>query len=205
MGRFHLSIIVSALVALALFFGCTQSAIPSSCAGVSESRLANCIYTSAVLEQNPYSCYSIPALLQREQCLKDSTDSAAKSRFEALSTEERARVFATGDDLIVAPPLPPQSIVPIAPLPNNTPENQSNLQGINPPLGVSEADAQSYVRAVNNNDLAPCVSIVDASTRASCITQVAQKVKKPEICAMFSIKADRDLCNMYAKAGEQAK
>ena len=31
------------------------------------------------------------------------------------------------------------------------------------------------------------------------------KVKRPEICSMFALSSDRDLCNMYAKAGEQAK
>ena len=204
MGRFHPSVIVSALVALALFFGCTQSAAPSSCAGVADARLANCIYTSAVLEQNPYPCYSLASLSQRDRCLKDSTDSAAKIRFESLSPEERARVFATGG-LVVAPTPPRQSIEPAARLPNGAPSAQPNPQGVNPPPGVSEADAQSYIQALNSNDLAPCASIVDASARASCITQVAQKVKRPEICPVFAMKEDRDLCNMYAKAGEQAK
>jgi hypothetical protein len=201
MGRFQPSVIVSALVALAFFFGCTQSTLPSSCTGVNEDRLANCIYTSAVLDQNPYACYSLSSLSQRETCLRDSTDSAAKSRFEYLSPEERARMFATGEDLIVAAPLPLQNTEPIVPISNNTPSAPPLQQGGALPSGISEADAQSYMQAVNNNDLAPCVSIVDASTRTSCISEVAQKIKNPAVCPMFTLKEDFDLCNMYAKAG----
>ena len=70
---------------------------------------------------------------------------------------------------------------------------------------VTGANGRAYAQAVSNTDMAPCVSISDASTRASCITQVALRVKNPSVCGNLTLQADIDICNLYAKGGEQAK
>ena len=195
MKRFTLPLLSLAL--MLLLFGCTSGGIPSACANSSIEKLPNCIYVSSVLEQNPYSCYSLQNNSQREKCLRDASDSAVKKLLEQMTPSEREKVFsaisgAAGASGVIIPPAPPA----------NEPANANpNPVIINPPTGVSEADTQAYEQAVAANDLAPCTKINDASTRASCITQVALRVKNPAMCVQFTLQSDIDLCNMYAKGG----
>ena len=188
------------LLLMLLLLGCTQGGIPAACANSSLDKLANCIYTASVLEQNPYSCYSLKESLQREKCLRDASDSAAKKLLEQMTPAERAKVFEAISGAVNASGLS----IPIAP-PSSSPENPNSSAASNPPGGVSEADSQAYAVAVESSDMAPCATISDASTRASCITQVAIRVKNPAMCSQFTQKTDLDLCNFYAKGGEQAK
>lgn len=196
MRRFILTIMPFALILL--LFGCTQASLPSSCANVPANTLSNCIYVSSVLEQNPYECYSLQNTTQREKCLRDASDSAAQKLLEQMTPNERAKVFGAGSGAANAPgagaqmPLPPSSVQA-----NATPSPTI----INPPAGASEADSRAYEQAISANDIAPCTTIIDASTRASCITQVAFRVKNPAICSQFTLKTDIDLCNLYAKGG----
>ena len=189
------------LALLLLLFGCAQGGIPPVCANSSVEAMPNCVYVAAVLEQNPYNCYALTGNTQREKCLRDASDSAVKKLFEQMTPADRAKVFAAvseaaGESGAIAPPPPPENV---SAGPGSPPEI------INPPSGASDADSQAYAQAVATTDMAPCTTIIDASTRASCITQVALRVKNPTVCAQFTLKTDIDLCNLYAKGGEQAK
>ena len=196
MRRFTLPFLSFALVLL--LFGCTQGAIPAACANSPADTLSNCVYVSAVLKQNPYDCYSLKNSTQREKCLRDASDSVVQKLLEQMTPDERAKIFAaisgaTGASGTNIPiPLPPANVQA-----NSTPFPAI----INPPAGVSEADSKAYEQAIAANDIAPCTTITDASTRASCITQVAFRVKNPAICSQFTLKVDIDLCNLYAQGG----
>ena len=196
MRRFTLPLLSFALILM--LFGCAQAGIPSSCTNVSVDTLSNCVYVTSVLEQNPYECYSLQNATQREKCLRDASDSAAQKLLAQMTPEERAKVFAAISGAIDASgvnvqiPLPPSNVQV-----NTTPSPTI----INPPAGASEADSRAYEQAISANDIVPCTTITDASTRASCITQVAFRVKNPAICSQFTLKTDIDLCNLYAKGG----
>ena len=115
-----------------------------------------------------------------------------------MTPEERAKVFAAISGAIDASGMNVQIPLP----PSNVQANPSQPQTIiNPPAGASEADSRAYEQAIAANDIAPCTTINDASTRASCISQVAFSVKNPAICSQFTLKTDIDLCNLYAKGG----
>ena len=200
MRRFTLPFLSLAMVLL--LFGCTSGGIPPACANVSVDTLSNCVYIAAVLEQNPYDCYSLKESPQREKCLRDASDSAVKKLLEQMTPAERAKVFAAVSGAVDASGMDIQIPFPSA--------NEQTTPGANPaiaipPSGVSEADSQAYAQAIAASDMAPCATIIDASTRASCITQVALRVKNPAVCIQFTQKSDIDLCNLYAKGGEQAK
>ena len=199
MRRFTIPLLSLAL--LLLLFGCAQGGIPAACANSSAGALSNCVYVAAVLEQNPYDCYSLKDSTQREKCLSDASDSAVKKLLEQMTPSERAKVFAAisgaADASGISIPILPPASEPSSPT--------TGPAATSPPSGVSEADSQAYVRAVATTDMAICAAINDASTRASCITQVALRVKNPAICAQFTLKSDIDLCSLYAKGGEQAK
>ncbi|MFA6213650.1 MAG: hypothetical protein WC717_00025 [Candidatus Micrarchaeia archaeon] len=190
----HIIPIFPLLLAVALS-GCTQGGIPQSCAGTPPGELSNCIYVSAVLGQNPYQCYSLSDLPQREKCLRDSSDPAAVKQLERMSMAERAEIFASG------PTVPPGSVPPSeAPASGTVPAPEPGQ-----PSAPEQADALLYEQATAENDMAACTAIASQPTRESCITQIALQVKNPEICATLSQADDIDLCNLYAKGGEQAK
>jgi len=198
----HFTISFLSLALLLLLFGCTQGGAPQACAGSPSEKLANCVYVSAVLDQNPYSCYSLKDIVQREKCLRDASDSKIQKLVSEMTPADRAKIFSTSPDAPTAPSVPQApSNVPAA---NESPAPEIE-QPIAPTNGVPEADAQAYAQAVATSDMVPCTTITHAPTRASCITQVAIRVKNPAMCSMFTLKADIDLCNLYAKAGEQAK
>jgi len=192
MRRFTLPLLSFAL--LLVLFGCIQGGIPAACANSSVEKLSNCIYIASVLEQNPFDCYSIKDNTQREKCLRDASDSAIKKLLEQMTPEERTKIFlaisgatnTSGIDIILPPTN--ESI---------TPDPGSAI--INSSTGVSEADSQAYVQAVAANDMVLCATITHTSTRASCITQVALRVKNPAVCSQFTLTSDFDLCNFYAK------
>ena len=191
------------LALLLALFGCTQGGVPSACAGAPSGTLANCIYVSAVLDQNPYNCYSLSNLSQREKCLNDASDSTAQKLLQRMSSSERAQIFAPAQQSTSSAG---SQIAPLPPVPAETNATAGNVtEQANSSNGISAADSHAYSQAIATNDMTPCVSIADPSTRASCITQVAIRVKNPAMCAQFTLKADIDLCNLYAKAGEQAK
>lgn len=165
--------------------------------------MANCIYVNSVLAQDQYTCYSLSNTTQREKCLRDSSDDSIRQLLESMPPAERDKIFtavaeAVNNYLPTQPSAPSQQPSPgssnVLSVPNTSSQN-----------GASEIDKQLYAQAINSNDMVPCVSIADSSTRKSCITQVALKVKNPASCGLFTEKDDIDICNLYAKAGEQAK
>ncbi|MFA6328320.1 MAG: hypothetical protein WCY41_02660 [Candidatus Micrarchaeia archaeon] len=196
----HFTLPVLSLALLLALFGCTQGGIPAACANSTMSTIANCVYTNAVLEQNPYDCYSLNNSVQKEKCLRDSSDSSAKKLLEQMTPEERAKVFAAISGAIDAYGINGTNAISIV---GGQPDSGTEPEAatVNPPAGVSEADSQAYTQAVAANNMAQCTTIGDTSTRSSCIVQVAQQVKAPDVCAPLSGSADFDLCNMYAKAG----
>lgn len=186
------------LLAFSLAFtaGCTQGSMPSACAGLSADHLPSCIYESAVLEQNPYSCYSLQNGAPRAKCLNDASDSSMKALLERLTPQERAQLLGIAA-AVESQPAGAGSAIPQG--------QETGTAPANPPKTASQPDAQAYEQAIAANDMAQCATIIDASVRASCITQVALQVKKPEVCNALSLKPDIDICNLYAKGGEQAK
>jgi len=193
MRRFTIPILSLAL--LLVLFGCTQGGIPSACAGSSVEKLPNCVYVAAVLEQNPFNCYSLSNISQKEQCLRDASDSSIKKLLEAMSPAERAKIFSVisgevNTSRVDVPPLPPV---------NESADPNLELVNINLTDGVSEADSKAYAHAVAINNITACAPITHASTRSSCIAQVALRVKNPSMCSQFTLASDIDLCNFYAK------
>ena len=195
-------ILIMFALALALA-GCTQGGIPPACANATSGSLANCVYLSSVLEQNPYGCYSIQVMSEREKCLNDASDSAAQKLLARMSPEERAQIFAQASGAAGASGAIPNGSAALPAGVNATPTYGQAVPGQSGQ--ISESDSRAYAQAVSNTDMAPCVSISDASTRASCITQVALRVKNPSVCGNLTLQADIDICNLYAKGGEQAK
>jgi len=192
MRRFTLPLLLFALALL--LFGCTQQGIPASCANSTLDRLPNCVYVAAVMEQNPYDCYSLQNMSQREKCLRDASDSAMKKLLEQMTPDDRAKVFAAISGASGA-------YIPLPSPPANGQQNNPSPIISNPPANVSDADAQAYAQAVSANDMAPCATIGDPSTRSSCIAQVAIQVKNPAMCSQFTGQSDIDLCNMYSQGG----
>jgi hypothetical protein len=193
-------------LAFIAFSGCAQLGAPPQCLNASSGTLANCIYVNSVLEQSPYWCYSLSDMPRREKCLRDSTSSAMQKELERMPLGERSAIFAIGDAAVPAIQqalLPPQPSQPPPTVPTPVPPAANTQEGM--PAGISGEDAQAFGKAVQENDMAPCVSISDKATRASCITQVALRVKKPSVCEVLAAQEDVDICNLYAKAGEQAK
>jgi len=196
MRRFTLPLLSLALALL--LFGCTQAGVPPACANSTVDKLPNCVYVAAVLEQNPYDCYSLQNMSQREKCLRDASDSAVQKLLAQMTPEERAKAFAAISGAADASGIN----IPIPSPPSNAPANPNTGSTItNPPAGAPDADSQSYEQAISTNDMAPCTEISSASMRSSCITQVALQVKNPAICAQLTAQSDSDLCKMYAQGG----
>lgn len=79
--------LLAAILAFAfiLFPGCVTVSPPQSCASLSATEQPGCIYYSAVMAQDPYPCYSIADKTQRETCLRDAIDPAAKKALQRSS------------------------------------------------------------------------------------------------------------------------
>lgn len=187
------------------FSGCAQLGVPPQCLNATSGTMANCVYVKSVLEQAPYGCYSLSDMEQREKCLRDSTNPSMQKELERMPQRERDGIFAIASgsaDAIQQALLPSQ---PSQPPPQQVPIPPPNTSSAGMPAGISGEDAQAFSKAVQENDMAPCVSISDKPTRASCITQVALRIKKPSVCDVLTTQEDIDICNLYAKAGEQAK
>ena len=190
--------VIVALAALFLVFlsGCAQTGAPADCSGVPPAKFSNCLYVKAVMEQNPFRCYSLSDLNQRAQCIKDASNQEARSSLQRALPEQRDSIFADNvaapakENKTEPPPAEAQRSPPAAPL------EQCNL------LASQDRDNCLRALAVENKVIATCTGISDETVRQNCITQIAKMVKDPSICAPLGKQADRDLCNLYAKAGE---
>lgn len=168
---------------LTLLFGCVQTSIPKSCVGVVPAQAAQCVYAQAVLEQNPFYCYTINDAALRSDCMRHATDPVEKKRLENSQRQG-----------ITQPPAPVPAPVVEQP----------------PPLPAEPAtpcDAQNGAKrdecfknaAVWAGDLLACLKIESASMRRTCVSQVALMTKDVDSCVNLADKALRDVCRTYAK------
>jgi hypothetical protein len=192
MERFALAL--AALSVVFLISGCFQGGAPAACASAKQSAFANCVYINAVMEQNPFYCYSLPDKYQRSVCIQDASDPKVKAALERADQETREAIFAEKQPQ--PPPSVPQENVSQPPQPAELPANGScgQLQGI-------ERDDCYRMLAVEGSNISACEEVNASSLRESCIAQVAQMLKKPEICLQLSMQGSIDLCNFYSKAG----
>ena len=172
-----------ACAALFLMSGCIQPSLPSQCTAVPAGKLANCIYTAAVSEQNPFYCYSIPDMEKRATCMRHSQDPSMKKALSRAEPEVREQIFANNS--AVQPPAEPS-----AP-PSPTAECDS--------LEASYRQACISSKAMREGKVELCELLFDTSLRTSCIGSVAQKTKDIKSCDSLSDDSDVSLCKSYAK------
>lgn len=168
------------LLAAALFLGgCAQARMPKECESRQGASLESCVYKQAVMAQEPFYCYSISDMEKRVRCLKDATDTAMQKKVQNLRDDEEIEIPAE-------PANPPQE--PPAPPP------QQNNGAVN----TAEIDGSIYAVAVASNDLQLCEQIFDPKIVKSCISQIAQKTKNPELCVSLTSIELVELCNLYS-------
>jgi hypothetical protein len=177
----------NALHAAAAFFifallGCVQTSIPPSCKNVGEGKLQSCIYEQAVLEQNPFYCYSISDTSARAACLKAAVDPVEKKKLQ-LNKQESWQ----GQGTII----PQQKKEEKKSEPARPPEPCEGLSGI-------DKDKCILGLAVEEKSLVECLKISDNSTKRSCISQVAYISKEPSLCENIPDKDLHDLCRAYS-------
>lgn len=187
-----------ACLALVFIFGCIQQSIlTTACAGVSQDRLANCIYVNAVEDQNPYYCYEMPANRPdvRKACITDASDDSMKTALDNMVQSQRDQLFMENTSANANPAMP--SMPPEAT--NSTaPENISNTTvALN--ITANMTDNETYAAAVASLQITACQNIADPSLHNSCISEVAQKTKNISACAALTLPADQDLCNAYSR------
>jgi hypothetical protein len=173
--------------ALLLIFGCIGDSTPASCAGVSPSKLPNCIYTNAISDQNPFYCYSLKNATQREICLRDASDPAMKKAYDRSLPSERDSVFGepAPSQEPSPPPPPPNNIVPAPAVPCDYPN-------------LTAKDSCLKDMASNQSSFATCERIATQSIREHCISEIAQKTKNITACNDLIVEANRNLCNAYS-------
>lgn len=186
------------LAPLALFFlifayGCVQEASNPACTGLPPGKFENCIYVSAVLEQNPLPCYSIQELVKRERCLRDSTDVSMKKALENMAEHDRASIFVQ----------PQQKPAPNPPTDVDSPAQQNQTQPPNQTSNASNALPPSELlgQAISSKNITICSKIEDSSLRLSCITQISKMLKNLSNCELLPSPQDAEVCRMYSKGG----
>jgi len=190
-------LILGALLVFGFLFllGCAQNTVPTSCVPIpSGAGRDDCIYKESVLAQEPFRCYNIEKEELRGACLSDATDEAAKKKLKTPPAQTAPTVI---------------NVTPTAPPQHNITENQSE---------VAEQYAECYrtnipeVRdaclqgqALDRREIGICSLINSGEFRHECITNLAQLIRDPSICLVFSAPEqafERDLCNANAKGGE---
>lgn len=165
-----------------LFSGCVQSSAPQACAGFAPEQLAACTYEQAVLEQNPFYCYSISDITARKECMRAASDPIVKKQLE----NSKRRGEPTRQNVTVVVEKPPTVVPPAEPL---------SCEAMN----GTKKDECLRARAMNESDLFGCVKITSQSIRMACVSQVAQSTRDVELCVNLGDKELRDLCRLYAK------
>ncbi len=181
-----------AILLLVFSYGCTQGSVPSHCKSLPEDRLANCIYNQAVMDQNPFYCYSIANIEQRSICIGDASSPTAKATLEKAASKQRNAIFMEEEE--------PQALPTPAPSTSPEPEPQ---QGSCAAKSGEEKDRCFKSQAVQESDLKVCEQITDSTTRESCISEIAIKTKDLDSCKELSDGDDQNLCNLYVKGDEQ--
>ncbi len=172
-----------------LLSGCIQDQVPSACAKVAGAKLANCIYTNAVLDQNPYYCYSLSSTEQRQICMRDAANPAMKKKLQSALPSQRDAIF--GDTPVAAkdelPPPPPAEEIS-APSPG---------QECNANAGP-EKDTCIKSEATSSKNIKLCESIAGMPVREACISEIAQKTKNVSSCSALTSQNDSNLCRTYS-------
>lgn len=166
-----------------LFFGCVQSSAPSSCSGVASEKLAECVHVQAVLEQNPFYCYSIEDKALRASCMRAATDPIAKKQLENAQRQTVPRQDSA------------------QPAQTAAPAQQQEQPAPTPCNGMAGAQLDECIRAnsVKEGNLLGCEAISDSAARKACLSQIAFSKKDVEICNSLAAGEDQDICRLYAK------
>ena len=114
MARFQFALILLSTLALS---GCISQL--SNCGSAPPAKLSECIYTDAVMNQDPFSCYSIPDFNQRAKCIKDASDPNVRTQIQHALPGQAGPVFTE--------PPPSNASVPAqqAPSPANATANST--------------------------------------------------------------------------------
>ena len=167
-----------------LFAGCVQSSAPQACAGASQGTVAACTYEQAVLEQNPFYCYSLSDMAARQTCMRDATDPVVKKQLE--NSKSRGAQIAQQPATVVEAPAAP-----------STPPAQPNASC--DAMNGTARDECIRAQSVADADLLGCVRISGQSAKMACVSQIAQSTRDLASCANLQDSALRDLCRTYAK------
>ena len=182
-----------------LFFGCVQGSLPQQCSGMSGDRLANCVYVRAVIDQNPFNCYSIEKLDIRKTCISDASSTAMKKKLVSMAQNER-------DMLLIGPNSSETPVVPAGQQPataTNETSSTTMQPGATTGANHSSLDQQVFLQAVDANRIELCEQIGDYETMRSCISQVARQTKVLSVCDSLSTADNIELCRMYTQGGEK--
>jgi len=184
------------LSALVLLSGCAQRTIPNACQSTPQEKLANCVYVNAVLEQNPYYCYSLTNMEQRRTCLHDAAEPAMKTALERASPPERETIF-------YAPPSDeqPYYVAPVSQSPQQ-PEKTAVVPAQCDSYSGTAKDDCLFAAAIAQLDMPACSAISDSALRKSCISDVARKTKDIASCDTLASPDDANLCKLYARGDE---
>jgi hypothetical protein len=177
-----LALIFTVAVLGILFAGCVQTSAPQACAGIEAGKAAACVYEQAVLEQNPFYCYSIADIQLRQACMRGASDPVVKKQLE----NSKRRGGQPSQQIPAGAAKPPPS-APTQPA--------ASCDAMNGTAKDECIRAQSMADA----DLLGCVGISDQSIRMACVSQVAQSTRDVEFCVNLQDKELRDLCRLYAK------
>ncbi len=177
-----------AFAAFLFLSGCTGSTGYQTCAShTSQSERDFCFYQSAVLRQQPDSCYYITDLGGRETCLEDSNNPDAQAR---LQTELEGGTQLAYEATAASPASPPQ------PVPGRPEDPISKC------MSIRKLSRDGCVRAlaIENNDLESCATIAAGDYRASCISNIALNLKTKAQCSKLQRDSDRQICQYYSQS-----
>jgi len=141
--RYFLLILLAA--AFILIYGCIQVSPPQNCAALPPEDQPGCTYYSSVMDQNPYPCYSMADMAQREVCLKDAIDPAAKKALMRVPASKAGNVLAgktAGSATVPQPPAPqPTNATAAQPVPQESAPAPEENATIAPPAPEETAPA----------------------------------------------------------------
>ncbi|MCX8194582.1 MAG: hypothetical protein N3G22_00525 [Candidatus Micrarchaeota archaeon] len=181
-------------VGLGIFLsGCIQGEKPPQCASVPKEKFANCIYINAVMEQNPFYCYSLEDKEQKRVCIQDASDASKKAALERADQETRDSIFA---------PKKPQ----IIPVQNQTKNNTTDEIPQLPPLPqdpcemapASKKDECYWQVAMEDLNMPLCEKIKTGSFRENCIAYIALTTKNSALCQQLTNRSNIDLCRFFS-------
>lgn len=173
--------LLPALAAFSLLFlaGCINA--PTSSCPPADS---NCIYSQAVLQQDPYLCYNLPES-QREACFKSATNPLEKNKLQ-----NRQQITP-----LEKPQQGQQQTQPSSP----APENKTGLElALTQCESSQDADNCFFSLAKSNSAVKICESVKSKQARNTCISNVALSTKKPAECSLLATDEEKTLCLAYS-------